>query len=458
MSAAFDPYHKWLGIPPDQQPPNHYRLLGLSTFEADGDVIQAAADRQMAFIRTFQNGPRLVDSQRILNELAQAKTILLDRIRKAAYDTVLRSAVPADRLEAEGAAGRATPAVQAAGKAAAPSPFLPPTPAAPATAAKGSRFGRYAVLETMSVTNLGIVYKVQDTESGRIYSLKSLPAAMARRAEVVKRFEREIEIMTKLDHPNLIGSIDKGSQDGIPFLVTEYVIGTDLATLVKAQGPLPIPHAIEYIVQAGKALAQLHANGVYHRNIKPPALLVDLQGHLKLTNLLMAKIAEGSALDKGEALTQFGEALGSVDYLSPEQALDASKSDGRSDIYSLGCTLHFLLTGKTPFVGRSLVEQLKARMQGPVPSLKAARSDVPDWLEGVFQKMLAQKPQDRYQTVAEAVQALQPAVDSVPPPLSGAGGGEGGVPLWLIAGGIAAVCGTGMLLMIAAIWFLFFRA
>ncbi len=189
------------------------------------------------------------------------------------------------------------------------------------------------------------------------------------------------------------------------FLVMEYVMGTDLATLVKQQGPLPIDQAIDYLTQAALGLGQLHAHGIYHRNLKPHVLLVDVQGRLRITNLLLAKIGEQSDLP-AEELTTMGEAMGSLDYMPPEQAIDARQADARSDVYSLGCTLFYLLIGRPPYVAKGAMQKVLAHKQAAIPSLPALRSETPAWLEQVYQKMVAKQPDARYQDADELLAAL----------------------------------------------------
>ncbi len=310
----FDPYHQWLGIPPAEQPATHYRLLGIEPFEADAEVIGSAADRQMGHVRTFQLGPQGAISQRLLCELSTARLILLHPQRKAGYDAVLRSAVPMTRLEEEPRG---------------PAPTAKATRANPQTAttselAPGTVISQYRILEPAGGSAFGKVYKAQHAETGRYFFVKVLPADSARNEEVRKRFERECQILVKLDHPNLIVGRESGEHAGLKYLVMDYVLGTDLATLVKQQGPLPIEQGVDYAVQTARGLTQLHMHGVFHRNIKPHVLLVDLQGNLRITNLLLAKIGESSTLE-GEALTTMGEQMGSLDYLPPEQALDAGR-------------------------------------------------------------------------------------------------------------------------------------
>jgi serine/threonine protein kinase len=253
-----------------------------------------------------------------------------------------------------------------------------------------------------------VSYKVQDAQTGRFYSLKTLPPEAAKSQEIVKRFWREIEIVTKLDHPNLIAGIDAGERNGVPYLITEHVVGTDLATLVKSQGALPVPMAIDYIVQAARGLTQLHLHGVYHRNLKPQSLLVDLQGRLKVSNLMMARVDDRSELAHDDELTRQGTLLGSADFLSPEQAEDAHSADGRSDIYALGCVLHFLLLGRPPYPAKSLMEKLKSHKLLPVPNMSAVRPNIPAHVQQVFQQMLAKNPDNRPQFVADIIDALCP--------------------------------------------------
>ena len=184
------------------------------------------------------------------------------------------------------------------------------------------------------------------------------------------------------------------------------MLGTDLATLVKQQGPLSVEQAVDYAVQTARGLTQLHMHGVFHRNIKPHVLLVDLQGNLRITNLFLAKIGESSTLE-GEALTTMGEQMGSLDYLPPEQALDARQADARSDIYSLGCTLHHLLTGRPPYLAKSPMEKILAHRQSPIPSLRAQLRDIPESLDKALGKMLAKQPDARFQFAGDLIAALE---------------------------------------------------
>jgi serine/threonine protein kinase len=390
VAERFDPYDQWLAIPPQEQPPDHYRLLGFTRFEGDATQFAAAADERMARLRSLQLGPRSEVSQRILNELAQARAVLIDPRRRAAYDAVLR------------ASGEAITQDSAAWP---PGHF--PHLASKTEWKPGEMVGDYRILEKASSTTLGMTYKVQHAPTRRLFFLKTLTAKGAKKDEVRKRFQREIDILTRLNHPNLIVGCDQGEHAGLPYLVLEYVLGADLSRLVREQGPLPVDQAVDYTMQAARGLADLHWHGVFHRNLKPHALLVDLRGNVRITNLLLAKIGEGSLLDGGDlALTTQGETMGSIDYLPPEQAIDSSRADERSDIYSLGCTFFYLVTGQPPYPLKSDVEKVLAHRDWPPPSIRKVRPNVPRWLDEICQTMLAKKPSHRFQKANDIIAAL----------------------------------------------------
>ena len=386
-TQRFDAYAEWLGIPPHEQPADHYRLLGLPRFEADAVKVAAAADERMTRVRSFQLGPNAALSQKILNELSAARATLLSPQRRVSYDLVLRSATAAD------------------------SETWPPGMAPPISKtsefAPGLLIDGYQIIEKASSSTLGITYKAEHLESKRYVFLKTLPPKAARKQEVRKRFQREIEILTRLDHPNLIVGRQAGEYKGLPYLIMDYVLGADLSKLVREHGPLPVEQAIDYLEQTAHGLGELHLHRVIHRNIKPHALLVDLRGSLRITNLLLAKIGESSLIvPEDEGLTTQGESMGSIDYLPPEQAVDAGKADERSDIYALGCTLFYLVTGQPPYPLKSSIDKLMAHRNAPVPSLRKLRPEVPAWLDAAGKKMLAKRPEDRFQNVSDVLRAL----------------------------------------------------
>ena len=411
MNAAWDPYHQWLGIPPAEQPADLYRFLGLVKFEKDPRVIQVALERQMARVRAAATPATSEPARRILEELATAGRYLLHPDSKASYDFVLRAAEPASSIIEESDTG--SPAA---------------TPAAPAApVAQVLQFGPYRPVERLFATTMSVTYKVVHQTNGHHFSLKTLLPAALKDASLVKRFQREIDIATRLSHPNLIAGVDAGQIQNQPFFVTQFVLGTDLGALVKQVGKLPLEHVISYVLQAARGLQHLHQYGVYHRNVKPQSLLVDNQGILRVANMTIARVESSSPLARDINLTMVGLRMGSPDYLPPEQSLDARVADARADIYSLGCTLYYLLQAQPPYTGKSVMEKVIAHQQAPLPSLRGDRTDLPDWLEELFRRMIAKRPEDRPETMAEVVATLEkPPSDSWWKRLQGQMGRGGG--------------------------------
>ena len=388
IPRAFDPYHSWLGIPPYEQPATLYRLLGVNPYESDPDVIESAADRQISYVRGFLGQQFGELAVQLLVELNNARLTLSDRRRREAYDQVIKQAVPG----VHDAAALLPPA----------SVPLPAVPEKPRVSLQ-----EFTFLECTSKSKLYLIWKVQHDPTGRFLYLKTIAPPLAANPELRKRFQREVEICTKLRHVNLIAGLIAGEDDGVPYLVLEYVIGTDLATIVKHVDRMPLEQVVDYTTQSARGLAELHRQGVYHRNVKPHVLLVDLQGRVKVTNLLLARFGEGSVLGDHEELTTMGEVVGTLDYQAPEQAADAAAIDARTDVYALGCTLHYLVTGRPPYGGKSLRDKVLAHRHESIPSLARQRSDVPRSLDRVFQKMLAKQPSCRYSTMEEAADALE---------------------------------------------------
>jgi serine/threonine protein kinase len=384
MPPRFDSLHKWLGIPAAEQPPHAYRLLGIAPFEDDADVIANAADQRMLFIKTLASGPNVSVGEGLLNQIAAARLCLLNPTKKAAYDTALRNYLAGP----QSASSQRTP---------------PPAPDA------GALFGQFTLFERIGGDTLGPIFKAKSRKDGTLVSLKILPPEVAKNERLLKRFEREVSLVAKLRHPNVVGGVGVGAQDGIHFLVLEYVDGVDLAEILHRVGPPEIHKTVGYMVQAAGGLQYLHENKVYHRNVKPGNLLVDRSGVVKITNLLMAHIAEASYLDgNDDALTRTGEMLGTVDYVAPEQAGDASTADERADIYSLGCTMFHLFAGRLPYTGKNMMDKLVAHREAPIPSLAALRPDVSKGLERVVTRMLAKKRTERQQSMNEVIAALKP--------------------------------------------------
>ncbi|MGD0899868.1 MAG: protein kinase [Thermoguttaceae bacterium] len=277
----------------------------------------------------------------------------------------------------------------------------------------GQVFGDYILLELLAESRTGKIFKAQHRAMGRLAALKLFSQQAEAMPQLLERFERKIKILARLSHPNLVAAQAAGEHAGTRYLAMEYVDGKDLASTVRQQGPPTVEEAVGYLLQAASGLGYAHAQGVYHRNVKPSNLMLDRQGVVKVVGFGLAHVEAGAPADRegaGVELTAQHQTLGSQSYIAPEQIGDAAHADQRADIYSLGCTLHMLLTGRPPYAGKSAMQQFLAHRGSPIPSLRAVRPDMPDALDAVFQKMLAKRPEDRYQSMDEVIGALRGAL------------------------------------------------
>jgi serine/threonine protein kinase len=249
----------------------------------------------------------------------------------------------------------------------------------------------------------------------RTVALKVMHGDATRSPGAVRRFLMEARAAAKLAHPNIVTAFDADEAAGAYFLVMEYVDGVVLSELLGRSGPLPMRDAVNYTLQAARGLAYAHSEGVVHRDIKPGNLLLDKRGNVKILDMGLARIEEAvAAIVEGtapESLTKAGQVLGTLDYMSPEQAEDAHQVDHRTDIYSLGCTFFRLLTGRPPYRGKTIVNKIVAHKEQPIPSLVEARSGVPSDLDAVFRRMVAKLPEERYQSMNEIIVDLEMFLD-----------------------------------------------
>jgi formylglycine-generating enzyme required for sulfatase activity/tRNA A-37 threonylcarbamoyl transferase component Bud32 len=289
--------------------------------------------------------------------------------------------------------------------------------------------GQYLLLERLGEGGTGQVFKARHDKLNRIVAIKLIRKELLADPEVVGRFYREIQVLSQLDHPNVVHAYDAGPTGASHFLAMEYVEGTDLGKLVKQGGPMPVLQACAYIRQAALGLQHAHERGLVHRDIKPHNLIMSVRdGLIKVADLGLARLprpvndvtaAMSEARSTGTLTPQNAVLIGTADYLAPEQALDFHQADIRADIYSLGCTLYYLLTGQPPFAGTTLAQKLIHHQQHDPPGLEQFRSDLPSGLSPVLRKMLAKRPEDRYQTPAEVVAALSALLESIRPTSGG---------------------------------------
>jgi len=279
-------------------------------------------------------------------------------------------------------------------------------------AARPKRLGNYELLEELGQGGMGVVYKARQVLLNQIVALKVLPKRFLDDRQAVSRFRREMQSIGALEHPNIVRAYNAGEEEGTHFLVMEFVDGATLQGVVAKSGVLSIGAACEAVRQAALGLQYVHEHGLVHRDIKPANLMLTSSGAVKILDLGLARLSAG---EMTEQLTQTGVTMGTVDYMAPEQWEDSSAVDIRSDLYSLGCTLFYLLTGKPPYCDAAYDtprKKLMAHAVAPIPSLAALREDCPEELDELFGRVLAKEPEGRFASPGELADAVGPLADA----------------------------------------------
>ena len=282
-----------------------------------------------------------------------------------------------------------------------------------------TKHSRYHVLELIGKGGMGNVYKAEHTLMNREVALKVISHELVQNAQAVQRFRREVQSAARLAHPNIVAAYDAEQAGDTHFLVMEHVPGETLSEVVKREGPLDVVRACGVLGQAAAGLQHAHEQGMVHRDVKPHNLMITAEGQVKILDFGLASLAAHVAVEEERSeplpthastpnLTSAGSMMGTPDFVSPEQAGDARSADIRSDIYSLGCTFYYLLTGRPPFTDGSALERVKAHCQLEPELIEQVCSDIPPEVGDIVRRMMEKKPAERFQTPAEVVDALEP--------------------------------------------------
>jgi hypothetical protein len=281
-----------------------------------------------------------------------------------------------------------------------------------------TQIGDYAIRELIGSGGMGQVFLAEHTRMQRLVAVKMLPVDRMKDEVAVSRFYDEVRAASRLMHPNIVTAFDAGELDEVHYLAMEYVDGQTLTKLVAQKGPLPVSEAAAVIRQAALGLLHAHRAGIVHRDVKPGNVMKGADGTIKILDLGLARINSASLLDEADAAASKqdskrrskGRLVGTLPFMAPEQLDNPDVADPRSDIYSLGATLFFLLTGSSPFTGDYL-ELVYGHRHGPIPDLMEARDDVDLQFANIFMRMMAKSPDERYASFDEVIDELSDYVN-----------------------------------------------
>lgn len=281
-------------------------------------------------------------------------------------------------------------------------PLLPPLEVG--RLLEGEQLGQFELRQFVGGGGMGVVFRGWDTALNREVAVKVLSHDQSGDEETVRRFRNEAQSAARLDHPNIARVYGMGEDRGVHYIIFEFIEGVNLRDLVDRHGPLPVDEAIDYTLQLAEALEHASQQGVIHRDIKPSNVLITAEGNAKLVDMGLAR--QHQVEHTGGDLTASGVTLGTFDYISPEQARDPRSADVRSDLYSLGCSLYFMLAGRPPFPNGTVLQKLLQHQGDTPPDLRQVRRDLPMPLVRAVSRLLAKSPAQRYQTPTALIDDL----------------------------------------------------
>ncbi len=281
---------------------------------------------------------------------------------------------------------------------------------------EGRALGPYRLLEFVGGGGMGAVFRALDSTLDRIVAVKVLSRQQSSDEEMLKRFRNEAQSAARLDHENIGRVHAVGSSDGWHYIVFEYIEGTNLRDVIARSGPFDLTRTIDVTVQLADALEHASQRNVVHRDIKPSNIIITPAGRARIVDMGLARLHQVAG---DNDLTASGMTLGTFDYISPEQARDPREADVRSDLYSLGCTIFFMLAGRPPFADGTMVQKLLQHQQDEPPAIESLRPDVPRRFGEIIRRLMRKDPLERYQRPAELVADLLAFADDVGIELSG---------------------------------------
>ena len=279
----------------------------------------------------------------------------------------------------------------------------PPASAGSGVPLLGKTLGGYEVLRKLGEGGMGAVYEARQIALDRSVALKVLPAHLAANTDFIRRFSREALSVAKLNHNNIIQIYDIGKEEGTYFFSMEFVRGTSIGDIIEKEGKMDTGRAVGYILQSARGLEYAHRYKIIHRDIKPDNIMINEDDIAKVADLGLAK----QMGNEDTSMTVDGVGMGTPVYMSPEQGSDAKNVDHRADIYSLGCTLYHMITGKIPYDGESAYEIITKHVNEPFRPPSEIDPDISDEMSGIIGKMMAKTKEERYQSMIEVVEALE---------------------------------------------------